>query len=137
MRAIYGNLNNETLILESTEQGGQFYLELEKNIRVPMRVRVNDVSLGLTLLMDGLNLEERIEYLNHVIIYLDYSEFEALLNWPGFRAACTSGFATATWRQVSDFCEQLNQVISARTGTEYEFKNIEIEPFDYGRPADS
>jgi hypothetical protein len=116
-----------TLELGLAEDNLKYFLEIEPGCRVPMTVRVNDVALGLALLMIDLDLEQRIEYVKTAIAYLQPSDFDELLNRSGFRALVATGFSNATWKQVSDFCEELNKAISARTGSEFEFKDIRID----------
>jgi hypothetical protein len=126
--AIYENKSsNEELVFPLNDDFFQPCLEVEGH-KIPLTIKINAVSSGLALLMDSLTLEERIEYIETAILHLQSSDLDELLDQPDFMAAVKNGFATATWKETDHYCGQLNEIIAARTGNEFEFSRFEIDP---------
>jgi len=130
--AIYRSSDDRTIALPLVEQKGEFVLEIEPGISVPFGPRLNDVQLGLLLLASDIGRrEEIVEAINQRMALLEPWELDEFLDRGQFRQMFNSDFADTPLAEVQKFSEELDERISAKCGTEFEFKD-----FDLGLPED-
>jgi hypothetical protein len=133
MLAIFKSKDGRTIALTLVEDNWKFYLELEPGCRIPLTPEVNNVELGLRLLMSNIyNNRLLVEDIREKIACLGYAELDEFLDRPGLRTLFASNFVNASWSRVQEFARQLNEVIALKTGSQFRFEDIEIEPLDYG-----
>ncbi len=132
MLANYKSKDGRILPLPSVEDGGNFYLEPEPGVRVPLSQYVNDVTLGLRLLASGLDRDELIQEINERIALLSPPELDQFLDQGRFRQMFCRDFADTPPAEVQNFCQELDEQISAKCGTEFEFQDFDLElPADF------
>ena len=129
MKAIFENKATSEILrfnVLPNENATSFWLEVE-GLRTPLSQTVNATEMGLALVMEGSDFEERISYLRSTIDRLSGSDREEVLEDPRFRAAFDGGFTTSSWKQVAEFCEELNKVIATKMPSEFSFVDFDLD----------